>query len=173
VGLVAALVLTGCGTGRDAATQQVYDPGAGVNDRSSDVYVLNAVIVGNGEGRGTLSVSLLDKFGDGDELVQVEATNGAGQPIKVRQAIQPLPICTNRLTVLGPDGAVTFRGDFTDGETVDLALIFADAEPVRMQVPVWDRGSGWYDSIAETPAADASAQPCSEPSPSPTATASG
>ncbi|MGI8676395.1 MAG: hypothetical protein ACR2JT_05610 [Nocardioidaceae bacterium] len=153
--------LAGCGTGFGAQTVQVYDAGAGVNARGGGVDVLNALIVANEDGTGTLSVSLLAKFGDGDELTTVDASDGPDQPIEVTQSVQPLPICSTRLTIVGPDAAVTFSGDFVDGQTVTLALTFADAAPVTMQVPVVARGdTDIYDSVAETPGADEPQQDC-------------
>ncbi len=173
--MVALLLATACGAGFDAQTQQVYDPADGVTVRTGEVYVLNALFVANDDSTATLSVSLLDKFGDGDQLVGVAVSTNEGEPIDVRQEVESLELCAGQLIVLGPSAAVTISGSlFTPGDTVDLAMTFRDAEPVRTQVPVVARGeSTTYDSVAESPEAAASPSPsCSSASltPSPTAT---
>ncbi|MDQ3166739.1 MAG: hypothetical protein M3Q17_11410 [Actinomycetota bacterium] len=152
VGAGAGLLLTGCGTGFGAQTQQVYDAGEGVNVRAGDVWALNALVVDNGDGSGTLSVSLLDKSGDGDELVGVKVTTVADEPIEVAQTPQPLVLCADQLAILGTTAAVTLEGDsFAAGYNVTLSMTFRDAEPVRVQVPVVER-TDVYDSVAATPA---------------------
>ena len=158
---------------------QVYDAGVGVNDREGNVYVLNALVVDNGDSTGTLSVSLLDKFGDGDQLVAVQATTDTGEPIEVQQNTKPIELCGGQLAVLGPNAEVMLGGDaFAAGDTVTLDLTFRDAEPVRMAVPVVARlvgeGSDPYDSVAESPP-DATPSPseCSSASLTPSPTPSG
>ena len=153
------LTLSGCGgAGRGAQTTQVYDAGVGVNDRDGDVYVLNALVVDNGDSTGTLSVSLLDKVGDGDQLLALEAITDTGESIEVQQDTKPIELCGEQLVVLGPNAEVMLSGDaFAAGDTVTLAFGFRDAQPVRMAVPVVARlegeGSDPYDSVAESPPA--------------------
>lgn len=173
--LAAVAFTAGCGAGFGAQTQQIYDPAAGVTVRSADVYVLNALFVTNPDSTATLSVSLLDRFGDGDQLVGVTVMADAGDPIDVTQSVHPYEICADQLAILGPSAAVTISGDnFMAGDTVELALTFADAEPVRMQVPVLPRGSdATFDSVAESAdvATTSPQQPCGSatltPSPTP------
>ena len=172
--LTGAMVLTGCSTGFDAEVLQVYDAGIGVNDRSSDVYVLNALVVDNGDGSGTLSVSLLDKSGEGDQLVAVEAATVEGEPIDVALNAEPLELCAEQLAVVGTNAEVTLTGDnFTAGDMIEMAFTFRDAEPVRMQVPVVSRiadvegAVNPYESIATEPV-DVPQATCEAPSPTPT-----
>ena len=153
VALVLGFGLTGCGTGFGAETVQVYDAGAGVNARGGGVDVLNALVVDNGDETGTLSVSLLDKLGDGDEVAAIEATVD-DQPLEVSQSVQPIRLCPGRLLVVGPDATVTLGGDgFAAGGTLTLSMTFRDAAPLSLDVPVVAR-SAMYDGIAETPAAE-------------------
>ena len=156
--LAGAITLTGCSRGFDAEVLNVYDAAVGVNDRSSDVYVLNALVVDNEDGTGTLSVSLLDKSGEGDQLVAVEAATPEGEPIEVALNADTLELCGEQLEVVGRDAEVILTGDnFTAGDMVELAFRFRDAEPVRMQVPVVSRISDVegavnpYESVAATP----------------------
>lgn len=169
--LVAVAFTAGCGTGFGAQTQQIYNPAVGVTVRTGDVYVLNALFVANTDSTATLSVSLLDRSGEGDQLVSVEVTTGEGEPIEVTQKVQPFELCAGQLAVLGSNAVVTIAGDnFAAGDTVELALAFRDAEPVRAHVPVVARGdSGTYDSVVESPDAAASPeQPCQSASLTPT-----
>jgi hypothetical protein len=172
----ALLALTGCGGPGDAQTLQVFDAGVGVNDRDSDVYVLNALVVDNADSTGTLSVSLLDKSGDGDQLVAVEAATDAGEPIEVQQHVRPLELCDGNLEVVGPGAEVTLAGDnFAAGDVIELSFTFRDAEPVRMGVPVVSRitdvegAINPYDSVAETPPAVPKPSDCTTATPTPTA----
>ena len=156
--LTGVMALAGCSTGFDAEVLHVYDAGVGVNDRSSDVYVLNALVVDNGDGSGTLSVSLLDKSGEGDQLVAVEAATVEGEPIQVALNADPLELCPEQLAVVGANAEVTLTGDnFAAGDMIQMAFTFRDAEPVRMQVPVMSRHTDVegavnpYESVAPTP----------------------
>jgi len=157
--LAGVLALTGCSTGLDAEVVQVYDAGAGVNDRSSEVYVLNALVVANDENSGTLSVSLLDKTEDGDELVGVEATTSDGEPLKAKPTVEQIELCAEQLVVLGRYGEVIVSGEaFTAGDMLDMTFSFREAAPVRLNVPVVTRqtaradgGTDPYDEIAATP----------------------
>ena len=156
--LAGAMVLTGCSRGFDAEVLHVYDAAVGVNDRSSDVYVLNALVVHNGDGSGTLSVSLLDKSGEGDQLVAVEAATAEGEPIEVALNADPLELCGEQLAIVGSNAEVTLSGDnFAAGDMVELVFGFRDAQPVRMQVPVVSRDNNTegigdpYESVAATP----------------------
>ena len=59
--VLAASALTSCGF--DYATDRVYTPGAGTNDRDGSVDVLGAVVVSAEDGSGTLVAS----FSNDDE----------------------------------------------------------------------------------------------------------
>jgi len=171
--LTGALALTGCGYGSTPQTMQVFDAGTGVNDRSGEVYVLNALVVDNGGGSGTLSVSLLDKSGDGDQLTAVDAATSEGEPIEVQFTVDPLELCAEQLAVVGSNAEVTLSGDnFTAGDTVQLAFTFRDAEPVRTHVPVVPRSThtegigDQYASVAPSPGeATGTPQDCDPPTP--------
>lgn len=173
--LVAVAAIGGCSGGFNPQTQEIYDAANGVTVRTGNVYVLDALFVANSDSTATLSVSLLDRFGDGDELTDVAVTTSEGEPIEVTQHVQPFPLCADQLAILGPSAAVTISGDnFIPGDTVELLLTFADAAPVRAQVPVLARDAGGtYDIVAESPdAATAQPQSCASesltPSPAPT-----
>ena len=79
---VAALVLTApvlssCGVGFGAQTDQVYNPAAGVDVHSGSVDVLNALIVSGTDGSGTVIATLVNND-------QVHATPSAGSPAPAR-----------------------------------------------------------------------------------------
>ncbi|WP_235736694.1 hypothetical protein [Nocardioides alcanivorans] len=85
--LVLALpTLTACG---DFATDKVYTPAPGANDRAGDVDVLNAVIVATQDGHGTflasfsnnLDSNVVNEFGDvTDTLVSIDGDFEAVMP---------------------------------------------------------------------------------------------
>jgi len=85
--LVLALpTLAACG---DFATDKVYTPAPGANDRAGDVDVLNAVIVATQDGHGTflatfsnnLDSDVANEFADvSDELVSIEGDFTATMP---------------------------------------------------------------------------------------------
>ena len=60
-----AAPLSSCGF--DYATDRVYTPGSGANNREGDVDVLSAVVVSAAEGSGTFVASLANNSPDAEE----------------------------------------------------------------------------------------------------------
>ena len=56
--LLAVPTLSSCGVNFSAQTDQVYTPAEGVNDRSGDVDVLNALVVADTDGTGRFIAGL-------------------------------------------------------------------------------------------------------------------
>ncbi len=139
-GLLAVGVLSGCGTGMDAQTNAIYDPGDGVNERGGGVDVLNALLVANPDGTGTVSTALLNSSEEADELTAVTASvdgeklriDGDGLPV----ALPPSPIDPLNLE----DEAVLYVQDVEAGYFITLTMTFQQAEPVDIDIPVVDRG---------------------------------
>src|ERR1700760_4438225 len=78
--LALATVLSSCGF--DYATDRVYTPGAGVNDRDADVDVLAAVVVSAQEGSGTFIASFANN--DQDNPATVTSIAGADDDTDVK-----------------------------------------------------------------------------------------
>src|SRR4051812_21155557 len=50
----AAAALSGCAASFNAPTNEPYQPAAGISDRSTAVYAINALVVTDGSGNGTV-----------------------------------------------------------------------------------------------------------------------
>ena len=153
--------LSGCATSFNAQTNHVYDPGPGTNSRGGGVDVLNALIVDNGNGTGTLSTTLVlnpGEFAAGTEipsvvtLDQMSVTTLSGDPIDSTLVSGGIDLEPNQPVKLGRTPDATVSGDnFAAGDIVQLNLAFdVAAKPVQLQIPVVTReGTTIYDQIAE------------------------
>lgn len=154
------VALSGCSTSFDAQTNAVYDPAAGTNARGGGVDVLNALIVDNADGTGTLSTTLVYNPGEFDDNVELPptitldemtVTTLSDEPIDSTLVSGGIALEPNESVKVGEEPVATVSGDnFAAGEFVWLNLGFdAAAEPVRLQVPVVTReNTDWYDDIA-------------------------
>jgi hypothetical protein len=164
-GLVAAgfavAALAGCtDTSFNAQTNDVYDPGAGSNARGGGVDVLNALIVDNGDGTGTISATLVLNPGEFDHDVEMstvtmdelEVTTLDGDPVESTLVEGGVSLEPNEPQRLGDEPLATVSGDnVAAGDMVTLSVAFDTlAEPVAMDIPVVTReGTQMYDSVAE------------------------
>jgi len=130
VALLLAPVLAACGF--NAQTDQVYQAGTGVNDRSGDVYVLNALIVSGEDGSGTFVAGLdNERQSKSDRLTGI---TGDGVSVKNADDIEVPP---NALVNLAEDGKVWVTGDgVVPGKFVTLTLTFASGQSTTVRVPV-------------------------------------
>ena len=128
--LALATVLSSCGF--NYATDRVYTPAEGVNDRSTDVDVLGAVIVSGQEGSGTFiatfSNNVQDKSSTVDELA------GVDDDLEVDD-FEAIEIQPGDMVNLADDGGIVVRGDFGPGDFVRVLVTFGDGETVEMDVP--------------------------------------
>jgi hypothetical protein len=131
--LLAAPVLTSCGF--DYATDRVYTPGAGVNDRDASVDVLSAVVVSAEDGSGTLVASFANN--DQDSTATVEDVKGSGDSSSLRvKGFSPIEIPAGGLVNLADaDKPINISGDFTTGDFVTLSFTFDDDQTVEMKIP--------------------------------------
>jgi copper(I)-binding protein len=149
--LLASLALTGCNGGFDAQTQQVYQAAAGISNRDSEVYVLNALVVTDGKGNGTVAGTLLDQAKQADTLQSVTAVDSSGQKISAKLA-SPLPLPPAQSVKLETDGAVRLTGSSLQaGYLVTVTFTFANAAPLTMTIPVV-ADSADYTSVPVGPA---------------------
>ena len=142
--VLAVPVLGGCGFG--IQTDQVYQPSVGVNDRSSTVDVLGAVVVSGLDGQGTLVASLVNKSETtSDTLTSVTATDtSSGITAKLEE---PIEVAPGTLVNLADKGAISVTGaSITAGGFADLQLKFASGEQLDMDIPIVDQ-SGYYADI--------------------------
>jgi hypothetical protein len=150
-GLLVVGALSGCGTGMDAQTNAIYDAGEGINERGGGVDVLNALLVANPDGSGTLSTALLNNGQEVDALVDV-AASADGEELAVEGDGLPLELPPSPRAPLNlSDEAPLYVQDVEAGYFVTVALQFENAAPVEIEIPVVDRGDDpsneMYDSI--------------------------
>ena len=158
-----APVLAACGANFDAQTNQVYQPAVGVNDRSGDVYVVNALVVTDGSGTGTVVASLINQANQSDRLVNVLASTTAGAPLEatgLRKGIELPPleavqIVDDRVvsvtsTAAGAEPG-SDKGGVTAGGYVTLQLQFERAPVVEVTVPVVSKSSEHQDVYRDIP----------------------
>jgi hypothetical protein len=126
----------GCGisgfAGAEYQTDEVYQPGVGVNDRSGTVDVLGAVVVSATEGSGTFVASLVNN--DLEEPDSLTELTGEGLQAEVTDQLQVEP---DALLNLSQTGAVEVTGeDIAPGKFVDVTLTFESGQETTMNVPV-------------------------------------
>jgi hypothetical protein len=134
--LVLALPLLGS-CGFDKATDRVYTPGAGVNNRDGDIKVLSAVIVAAQADSGTFIATLSN---DTPKLEDVTLTGVAGSGDWSDLTVEPsdlsIEIPARGFVNLVNEDPITVRGDFTPGQVAELTLTFDSGDSVTMDVPV-------------------------------------
>lgn len=125
------LAATTASCGFDYATDRVYTPADGVNNRDGEVDVLNAVIVWDGEGKGRFLASLVNSSQESpDKLTAIE---GDVEAEKVPTAEIPLGGLLNLASTPPP---IEVTGEFAEGDMVTVTLDFATAESATLEVPV-------------------------------------
>ncbi len=123
-------------------TDQVYQPGVGVNERSGTVDVLGAVVVRTSEGEGTFVASLVNT---GEEVDRLTNVSGEGLDAEV---VSPVELRPDVLLNLAKEGAVKVNGDdVAPGNWVRVNLEFASGQQTEMNVPVVSR-TGEYADIS-------------------------
>lgn len=152
--LVLAPVLSSCGF--DQPTDQVYTPGVGVNERSGEVDVLNALVVSGADGSGALVATLSNNNNDqADALTQV---TGAGEDSGLRVELEDsIEVRAGGTVSLSDEAEIPVEGDaITSGAFVALRFTFQNAETVTVEVPVVARRGPYSDipvpSVAPTTA---------------------
>ena len=159
---VVAPLLAGCATSFGAQTQRVYQPGPGITVRSSGVYVLNAFIVTDSEGNGTLVAGLVNQMTRPDMLESVTLAGPGGKPLSASILPGTVALPGQQLVQLADSGPVRFGGDLVGGVNYTLSLGFASAAPVTVMIPALTVGSGAEFStvpVGPTPSAPTTASP--------------
>jgi len=127
--LLLAPALTACGFNEQ--TDQVYQAAVGVNDRSDDVYVLNALIVSGTDGSGTFAGTLVNTDTTADD--KLDSVSGPG--VTASQTTVDVPAGDN--VPLGDSGDVTLDGaGIVPGKFVQVTLGFSSGQTTTMKVPV-------------------------------------
>ncbi len=157
----------------DAQTDQVYTPAQGVNDRSTDIDVLNALVVAGSDGSGRLIAGLSSQA---DEDVELTGVQGEGEDAEVQfgtdggDAVVPaggfLQLADEGSAVIGATGEGVEIGDY-----VRLTMSFSSGDEVSVNAPVVPAEGDFADvtlpSSSASPTDSSSEEPTSEPSESP------
>lgn len=139
--LLLAAPLASCGF--DNATDRVYTPAAGTNDRDASVDILNAVIVSAEEGSGTFIATFVNN--DQGEAATIEALtsveNGVGNdPDTVTEfpGFSSIDVPARGLVNLASDELepIEVTGDFKAGDVVSVTVEISGGQPVQINPPV-------------------------------------
>lgn len=139
-------VLSSCGF--NFATDQVYTPAVGANDRDSRVDVLNAIIVATEDGAGTLVGTLVnnDISGPGNDFADADhQLTAVGGEVEAG-SFQPVTIPAGDFVKLAEDADIKVTGDFEHGDFVEVELTFDKADPVTIEVPVVEN-NGYHEGL--------------------------
>lgn len=149
--LTLAATLTSCGF--DYATDRVYTPSSGINDRDADVDVLNAVVVADHEGEGAFVASFANNLPD--QAVTVESVAGAGESTLTASDFTPIEVPAGQLVSLATDGPIAVEGDFGPGSVVSVTIGLDNGQSVEMSVPVVPPCNE-FEGLAPTPSTGSS-----------------
>ena len=145
--LLAAPALSSCGVSFGAQTDQVYNPSVGVDDRSGQVDVLNALIVSGTDGSGTVVATLVNNDQQTDDTLK--GVSGAGKDAGM--TVKPggdTTIPAGGLLNLATKGAVTIRGQrVVPGNFVTITFSFDRAQSVTLDVPVVSHSNPVYAGV--------------------------
>ena len=162
--LVLALPLLGsCGFGK--ATDQVYTPAAGTNDRDGDVDVLGAVIVAAQPDSGTFVASLSNTSPDKDAEFTGVAGAGDWSDLGVEPSDLSIDIPARGFVNLVNEDPITVTGDFDAGQVAELTFSFASGDSVTMDVPIVFACNTYEGLDPSQQQPEESASPTDSPSP--------
>lgn len=143
-------------------TDQVYQPGVGVNNREGSIDVLGAVVVSSTDGEGTFVASLVNQGEEADSLESL-----SGEDIQA-QVSSPVEVKADTLVNLADTGAVSVTGeDVSPGAFVRLTLQFEGGQSTELNVPVVPDEDEFSDVEPASPGGSSESSPSASPSASP------
>jgi hypothetical protein len=146
---VCAPVLTSCGF--DYATDRIYTPATGVNNRDASVDVLGAVIVSAEDGSGTFIASFANN--SIEEPATVETLEGVDQSQLTASDFSPIEVPAGGLVNLADEGGLEVTGDIAAGEFVPVAIQFGSGDRVQLDVPVVTN-CGYFEGLDGPPSTE-------------------
>jgi hypothetical protein len=163
--VLAAPVISSCGVGFGAQTDQIYNPSAGTDDRSGAVDVLNALIVSAHDGSGTVIATLVNNNQTrADRLTGISGT-GSNSSVRV-QAGGATTIPPNGLVNLADQGSISITGkNVVPGRFIDLTFSFQHGASATLSTLVVSAADPQYSSVPlPTPSSSASTPASASPS---------
>lgn len=150
---IAAPVLTSCGF--DYATDRVYTPATGTNNREGVVDVLGAAVVSTDPGSGTFVATLSNN--SSSEPVTLEQIASTGTTDVTAANFEPVEVEPGGLVNLAdPATEIELTGDFEAGNFVELALVFDNGERTVLEVVVVENSGYYADLDGPAPAEETS-----------------
>lgn len=149
--VLAAPALTSCGF--DYATDRIYTPGAGTNDRSQQVDVLGAVVVSAEGDSGTLVATFVNNDNGADATITEVAGAGDDAALTV-EGFSTITVPANGLVNLADsETPINVSGDFDSGAFLTLQFTFGDGSTIEQDVPTVPDCYEYagLDASAETP----------------------
>jgi hypothetical protein len=136
----AVLAMSGCAANFSAPTNEPYQPAAGISDRSGSVYVIDALVVTDGSGNGTVVTSLINQQPRDDTLESYSATDSSGDKITTAPLSTPLTLpaypSKDQSVQVGTTGSLRLSGNVEAGTFVNLTFDFGNAAPLTIEAPV-------------------------------------
>jgi copper(I)-binding protein len=167
--VIATAALSGCGSSFNAQTDQIYQPAVGSNNRESQVYVLNALLVTGGT-NGALVAGLLNEADTDDVLTGVTAKASNGNDLTATIVGDQVPLPSRSLVRLSQDAEVAISGtdaaELGAGGSISVTFTFQNADPVTLDAPIEAREGPYADVPLPTPSASSTPAP-STPTQSP------
>lgn len=174
LGVVLAVLVSGCSGGFDTPLYNAYSPGQGANGEAGSIKIRNVVLVAaESGGPAAVVAAFYNESGQPDQLLDI-AVQGAEQSGSVTP--NPLELPAGELVNIGGTDAdaqatVTEPADqLTPGTFVPVQLRFRDAGTAMVQVLVQPQAAP-YDTISPVPPSPAvTVTPTTAPTPEPTPT---
>ncbi|MDX6300411.1 MAG: hypothetical protein QOF53_1625 [Nocardioidaceae bacterium] len=138
---LAVPVLSSCTVNFGEQTDQPYNPSAGVDDRTGEVDVLNALVVSGAKGSGTVIATLVNNNQTKSDSLRGVSGAGSDSSVKVTPGGKTT-IPPGGLLNLANDGRVFVRGArVVPGNFVSLTFTFQRARAITVDVPVLNANS--------------------------------
>jgi hypothetical protein len=138
--LALALPLSSCGF--NYATDRIYTPAHGANQRDASVDVLGAVIVAAEPNSGTFIATFTNdsstQANSVDSIIGSDDNQGVTAPDFKSVKLDP-----NQLVNLATDGGPKVTGTFDIGSYVPMTIMFGDGTQVSLDVPVVPNCEEW------------------------------
>ena len=164
--LLAVPAIAGCEAGFNAPTLQYHPAASGAYANVNGISISNAFVLGAPLGgavpAGSSASVFLGVFNTGssqDKLVAISAP-GTASSVEIKGGSVAVPPNTLAAGLTGPQPSVVLRGltsELQNGQTVSLALDFAQAGVVTLKAPVEPKA--FYYSTYSPPAASPLASP--------------
>jgi hypothetical protein len=161
---LAVPLLASCTVNFNEQTDKVYNPSVGVNDRSGEVDVLNALVVSGSDGSGTVIATLVNNDQARPDKLRRVAGSGDDASVKVTMG-GDTTIANGGLLNLATDGRIAARGEQVQaGRLVTLTFSFDRAKAITVDAPVVANTAEYADVRVPTSASSAGASPSTSPS---------